>query len=252
MKKLIQKEPITPFTDRVQELSAMGISTILVIGGSGEYLAVADQVFMMDEFLMSDVTAYAKELAPLQELAHAGELVNTNPLCSTVSTSNGPAQTKDALQITHTNWDNNRTMIGCFCAYPKGTSREMLKVSDTGFIVIGDERIDIRYLHDIATDGHVNALAFMLRYLAKGNEGVDSLESMALALRGLSPKGKPDRNKTDIIAKVHELFSKIEIMGINLVDTSFFTGMNRFMDMPRYLDLMAAINRMRHVQWHKN
>lgn len=37
MKALIEKEPITPFTDRVNELHKVhGVSTILVIGGSGE------------------------------------------------------------------------------------------------------------------------------------------------------------------------------------------------------------------------
>ena len=47
MRRLIKDEPITPFTERVQELSRMGISTILVIGGSGEYLSVADKVYIM-------------------------------------------------------------------------------------------------------------------------------------------------------------------------------------------------------------
>ena len=36
MKELIAQEPIIPFTDRVRELyEQMGVSTILVIGGSG-------------------------------------------------------------------------------------------------------------------------------------------------------------------------------------------------------------------------
>ena len=33
------------------------------------------------------------------------------------------------------------------------------------------------------------------------------------------------------------------------VDTGFFTTMDRFMDMPRRFEVLAAINRMRHVMW---
>jgi predicted ABC-class ATPase len=57
------KEPITPFIDRVRELyTGQGISTILVMGGSGDYFDVADQVMMMDQFTPVDVTARAKEI----------------------------------------------------------------------------------------------------------------------------------------------------------------------------------------------
>ncbi len=57
------KEPITPFIDRVRELyTEQGISTILVMGGSGDYFDVADHVIMMDHFRPVDVTAEAKEI----------------------------------------------------------------------------------------------------------------------------------------------------------------------------------------------
>ncbi|MDR0963419.1 MAG: ABC-ATPase domain-containing protein, partial [Clostridium sp.] len=64
MKELIAKEPITPFTDRVRELASNGVATILVIGGSGEYLSVADKIYMMDEFVIRDVTNSAKRISP--------------------------------------------------------------------------------------------------------------------------------------------------------------------------------------------
>ena len=222
MKKLIEKEPITPFTDRVQELAGRGISTILVIGGSGEYLAVADQIYMMDEFVMSEVTAHAKTLVP------DGVSVNQtppNPTC----------------------WENRHTISCHFSSYPKGSGRERLSISDTGFIIIGDERIDIRSLHNIATEAQANALAFMLRYLAKSGDSLDSLEAMALAMRGLSVKGKSTGQERDIIAEVKALYNQIEKEGLNLVDTGFFTTMERYMDMPRRFELLAAINRMRYV-----
>ena len=223
MKQLIEKEPITPFTDRAQELAAMGVSTILVIGGSGEYLAVADDIFMMDSFIMEAVTTHAKSLAPpLQPLPP--------PAC----------------------WENHRTLASPFSTYPAGTSREKLAVSDTGFIIIGDAHIDIRNLHDIATAAQINALAFILRHLAKGNEGVDDLEAMALAMRGLRPITNRNGGSVDIIAAVDTLYAQIQKEGLDLVDTGFFTGMDRFMDIPRRYDVLAAVNRMRQVTWQKD
>ncbi|MEF8823812.1 MAG: ABC-ATPase domain-containing protein [Desulfohalobiaceae bacterium] len=68
MQHLVAKEdePITPFIDRVRELSSeMGISTILVLGGSGDYFELADTVLMLKEYRPFDVTARARELAQM-------------------------------------------------------------------------------------------------------------------------------------------------------------------------------------------
>lgn len=58
------REPITPFIDRVRELyEELGVSSILVLGGSGDYLDVADTVIAMTGFRPSDVTIEAREVA---------------------------------------------------------------------------------------------------------------------------------------------------------------------------------------------
>lgn len=59
-----EKEPITPFIDKVRFLfKEKGVSTILVIGGSGDYFDVADTVIAMDSYLPRDVTTEAKDIA---------------------------------------------------------------------------------------------------------------------------------------------------------------------------------------------
>jgi len=65
MQRLIaaEDEPITPFIDRVSQLRERGISIVLVIGGSGDYFDVADHVVSMRDYLASDVTTTAKEVA---------------------------------------------------------------------------------------------------------------------------------------------------------------------------------------------
>ncbi|MDY0406341.1 ABC-ATPase domain-containing protein [Virgibacillus sp. 179-BFC.A HS] len=66
MQQLVSKaqEPIIPFIENVGRLrDELGISTILVMGGSGDYFDICDHVIMMENFLPKDVTKAAKEIA---------------------------------------------------------------------------------------------------------------------------------------------------------------------------------------------
>ena len=66
MQALVHKEhePITPFVDRVRELyEQRGVSTVLVMGGCGDYFDVADTVIMMQEYQPVDVTERARRVA---------------------------------------------------------------------------------------------------------------------------------------------------------------------------------------------
>ncbi len=59
-----QQEPITPFIDKVQQLyHERDVSTVLVIGGAGDYFDIADTVLMMEEYRPREVTAEAGEIA---------------------------------------------------------------------------------------------------------------------------------------------------------------------------------------------
>lgn len=59
-----EKEPITPFIDKIKQMrDELGVSTILVMGGSGDYFHVADDVIMMDQYLPHNVTEKAKQIA---------------------------------------------------------------------------------------------------------------------------------------------------------------------------------------------
>jgi predicted ABC-class ATPase len=58
-----QEEPITPFIDRARQLADdRGVSTILVVGGSGDYFDVADAVIAMRAYVPRDVTANARRI----------------------------------------------------------------------------------------------------------------------------------------------------------------------------------------------
>jgi predicted ABC-class ATPase len=66
MQELVSKdkEPITPFIDKIRQLyRERGISTVLAIGGSGDYFDVADRVICMIEYRPFEVTEEARKIA---------------------------------------------------------------------------------------------------------------------------------------------------------------------------------------------
>ena len=57
-------EPITPFVDHVAQLHALlGISSVLAMGGCGDYFEAADQVIMLRDYVPHDASAEAKQIA---------------------------------------------------------------------------------------------------------------------------------------------------------------------------------------------
>ncbi|MDG2745372.1 ABC-ATPase domain-containing protein [Vibrio parahaemolyticus] len=65
MQALVAKgdEPITPLVDRIGQLrDELDISTIIVMGGSGDYLDVANTVVQMHDYQAVDVTEKAKQV----------------------------------------------------------------------------------------------------------------------------------------------------------------------------------------------
>ena len=179
-----------------------GVSTILVIGGSGEYLSVADKIYMMEDYLIHDVTKKSKAIC----ISHS-------------VTTDVPADT---------DWTQNRILYSeHFSSYPEGSGSEKLEVSDMGFILIGDEWIDVRGLHDIVSKRQLDALGFILRQLMVSNK----------------------EHRIDIIRKIDELYVRIEREGVDILYSSFFTTTERFLDLPRKQEVMALISRMRKIHY---
>ena len=96
-----------------------------------------------------------------------------------------------------------------------------------GFIIIGNECVDVRGLHNIVSTNQLYTLGLMLRQLMISNKDL----------------------KTDISAKADELYVKIETEGLDFLYSNVFTSLERFLDLPRKQELMALICRMRKVNW---
>jgi predicted ABC-class ATPase len=104
MQALVHKEdePITPFLERVRELAdTHGVSTVLVMGGCGDYFEVADTVISMREFLPEESTEEAKRIAertPSGRRAEAsapfGAIVERVPLAHSFDASRGRREVK--------------------------------------------------------------------------------------------------------------------------------------------------------------
>jgi hypothetical protein len=61
MQALIRNEPITPLISKARALyNDLGVSTVIVIGGLGDWLAVADRVILLDSYIPRDITPEAR------------------------------------------------------------------------------------------------------------------------------------------------------------------------------------------------
>ena len=200
MRKLIENDPIVPFTERVRELhTKKGISTILVIGCSSEYLGIADKIYIMKDYVLRDITLEAKSMCHIQ-----------------------PDNELDCAD-----WDNSKALCAKgFSSYPQNCNTEKLEtLGKMGYVVIGDEIIDIKSLYNVVTIGQKNALGFMLRYLETIN----------------------NKSIIDIHQQLDRLYHKIEEEGLDCVFSSFFTNCERFLELPRKIDVLSLINRMRYI-----
>ena len=141
MQKLVakEKEPITPFIDRVKELyDNFGVSTILIVGGSGDYFDVANHVIMMDEYVPKDVTEKAKEIAKLDE--------NKREFSS-----------NDKFQgITQ--------RIPLKKSFSQSGKLDKTKAKGKYSILYGKELIDISGLEQLVDDSQTNCIAVMVDY----------------------------------------------------------------------------------------
>jgi len=104
MQQLVHKdqEPITPFVDRVRELyDSLGVSTVLVMGGSGDYFDVANNVIKMQDYRPYDVGKLARDIVdehPTQRqddvLEPFGQVTARIPQAASFNASRGRREVK--------------------------------------------------------------------------------------------------------------------------------------------------------------
>lgn len=147
------KEPITPYIERVQELKeSYGISTILVAGSCGAYIDVADTIIQMDSYLPRDITVDAKKLAADYPCVAQAQRCREQPCFD-----RRPERHEDV--------------------YYKG--RIKLKTQGREGISIGQEMIDLRYVEQLVDSGQLQTLAYVMKYMeASGFNGTRTVQEL--------------------------------------------------------------------------
>ncbi len=137
MQALVPKdlEPITPFVDRVREMhDALQVSTVLVMGGCGDYFEAADRVILMREYVPEDVTQAAMGVAA----SHAtGRKAETGP-CETWVSKRAPVPTS---------FDSSR-----------GRKRVKIDAKALDVILYGADRIEVRGVDQIVDFSQTRAI----------------------------------------------------------------------------------------------
>lgn len=142
MRRIVKNEPIIPFTDRIRELyEIIGVSTILVIGGSSEYLSYADTVLLMDDYFPHVITDEIRDF----------------DICERENESH------------NANWTHTRRLI------PKKTSQPFIYVKNVVTenekkIILDEHSADITLLTSLISGDQLNTLACVMEHLLTDKE----------------------------------------------------------------------------------
>jgi predicted ABC-class ATPase len=145
MQELVSKakEPITPFIDKVQQLYIeFGVSTILVMGGCGDYFDVADHIIMMDGYRPMSVTEKARDIA-----------------------NRYGTERKDEGGAVFGNMTTRRPLPNSF---RPGRGKKQVKIDAKGpySIIFGKTLIDLSCLEQLVDISQTRSIAYIIHYYA--------------------------------------------------------------------------------------
>ncbi|MBY5946288.1 ABC-ATPase domain-containing protein [Photobacterium rosenbergii] len=147
MQALIAKndEPITPLVDRISLLrDQLDVSVLLVMGGSGDYLDVADTVIQMHNYQALDVTEKAKEVVASHPTRRQleGSTEITRPRTRKLNRAGLKAQLEDG--------------------------KFRIQVKDKTSMRFGREFIDLQALEQVADSSQLHAIGWLWFQIAQG------------------------------------------------------------------------------------
>ncbi len=132
-----EKEPITTLLRHIRTLyERFGISFVLVVGSSGDYLSAADHVLQLDRYTVRDVTKEADALC--EEEGIAGQ---------------HPAESSLSFP------DFSRRVS------PARAGRMKSKAMGTDTVLLDREAIDVRYLEQLMDDGQTVGMTYLLQHI---------------------------------------------------------------------------------------
>jgi predicted ABC-class ATPase len=164
MRELVHKEPISPFIDLVRPLHrTLGVSTVVVVGGVGDYLDVADRVILMEDYEPADATPRAREV--------------TSKFPPRAPLGDGEISPPRGRRILTSSIDLRRGR------------RETARGRGRHTIELGRERVDLSYLEQLAEAGQTEAIARLIGELAAAGKSRGVKEVVEEALASISESG---------------------------------------------------------------
>ena len=144
MRELVRREPISPFIDLVRPLyESLGVSTIVVVGGVGDYLDVADRVILMEDYEPGDATGRAEEIRERFPVR--------------VPLGTGEAHPPKGRRVRAASIDLRRG------------KRQTARGKGPSTIELGRGRVDLSYLEQLAEFGQTEAIARIIGKFAAGD-----------------------------------------------------------------------------------
>ncbi|MCP4267659.1 MAG: ABC-ATPase domain-containing protein [Candidatus Brocadiaceae bacterium] len=155
MKALIakEKEPITPFVEHVRNFyEEKGISTVIVMGGSGDYFSLADVVIGMIEYRPHDLTSQAHQIA------------KDNP----VPKHFGVASPSLAQRIPVPN----------ILSSAKGKRSVDIKIEDLLYMRFGEHKVQVSAVEQLVHPSQLRAIGYAIHYANRYIDGNKSIKEM--------------------------------------------------------------------------
>jgi predicted ABC-class ATPase len=164
MRELVRKEPISPFIDLVRPLHhSLGVSTVVVVGGVGDYLDVADRVILMEDYEPSDATPRAREV--------------TSKFPPRAPLGDGEMRPPKGRRVRASSIDLRRGR------------RETARGRGVHTMELGRERVDLSYLEQLSEAGQTETIARVIGQFAAAGESRGVKEIVEEALTSISERG---------------------------------------------------------------
>jgi predicted ABC-class ATPase len=189
-----EKEPITPLLYRVRELyDTHGVSSVIVMGGSGDYFDVADTVIMMDCYEPIDVTPQARALAKNFNDTYHDKLSDLPPFSRNGKRRPG----KKALDPSRRNRD--------------------VKIDTKGLhtILYGEHHIDLSQVEQLIDMGQTRSIGLIIHYYATryANHQDSLIEGLRKVLTDIESNGldviSPYKVGNLALPRLHEIAAAI-------------------------------------------
>lgn len=201
MQRLVvkEKEPITPFLCRVREMyHELGVSTILVMGGSGDYFAVSDTVIMMDSYRPEDVTLKAHGLVDQEQVQEK------------------PSGLPPIVRKLERRPDARRLNPA------RGKKDVSIETRGVDTLLYGRHEIDLSKVEQLIDSGQIRAIGLIILYYAKNYiyKAENFTEGLKMVLKDVEEKGldilSPWKTGTLALPRLHEVaaaINRIRVVG---------------------------------------